>query len=113
MKIAAYQAPLLDCGSFDAVELFIPHVAGSEGQGVETLCCPEEILSRLANNERSPFDMELDVDSAELEGLLAPLLRETVSIAIGFTEFLDDLLWLVLLALHESPPYPLRAVRLA
>ena len=49
MRVAGYQAPLLPCGSKEAVELIRKRVECSEAEGVETLCSPEAVLGGLAD----------------------------------------------------------------
>ncbi len=48
MRVAAFQAPLLQAGSMDAIGLIRTRVAQCEAQSVEVLCCPEGILGGLA-----------------------------------------------------------------
>jgi len=45
MKVAAYQAPLLHCGSMEAIELIRQQVKRCESEGVAILCCPEPFLA--------------------------------------------------------------------
>ena len=45
MKVAAYQAPLLAAGSFQAIALMQERVVWCESEGVSILCCPEAILA--------------------------------------------------------------------
>jgi predicted amidohydrolase len=41
MKVAAYQAPLLPSGCWEALELIRGRVKWCETEGVDILCCPE------------------------------------------------------------------------
>lgn len=85
MKIATYQAPLLPGGSMDAAALIRDRVTWCESEGVEILCCPEAVLGGLADDAQCPADIAIDVDSGELQALLAPLASPVTTI-VGFTE---------------------------
>ncbi|HSS49312.1 MAG TPA: carbon-nitrogen hydrolase family protein, partial [Thermoanaerobaculia bacterium] len=61
MRVAAYQAPLLPCGSMAAVELIRRRVEQCEAAGVEILCCPEAVLGGLADYAARPAEFALDV----------------------------------------------------
>lgn len=84
MNVAAYQAPLLEPGSNDAVDSIRDAVKACEAQHVEMLCCPEAILGGLADYARDPGAHAIDTDA--LTGALAPLASETVTTIVGFTE---------------------------
>lgn len=86
MKIAAYQAPLLRCGSMEAIELIRQQVKRCESEGVAILCCPEAILGGLADYSPQPVDFAIDVERGQLVTVLAPLSSSTVTIIVGFTE---------------------------
>jgi predicted amidohydrolase len=86
MKVAAYQAPLLPCGSMEAVELIRKRVAWCEAEGVEILCCPEAVLGGLADYAARPAEFALDVASGQLSAALTPLASDTVTTILGFTE---------------------------
>ncbi len=86
MKVAAYQAPLLPCGSMEAVELIRRRVEWCEAAGVEILCCPEAVLGGLADYAARPAEFALDVESGQLGAVLAPLASDTVTTVLGFTE---------------------------
>ncbi len=86
MKVAAYQAPLLPCGSMEAVELIRKRVDWCEAEGVEVLCCPEAVLGGLADYAKCPTDFAIDVESGQLGTVLAPLASDTVTTILGFTE---------------------------
>lgn len=88
MKVAAYQAPHLEFGSFEAVELIRRQLAICEAEGVTTLCCPEAILGVLAHESdgESPADVALGVSNGELAQVVGPLLGSTVRVIVGFTE---------------------------
>lgn len=90
MKVAAYQAPLLESGSMEAIELIRAQLETCEAEGVELLCCPEGILGGLADYADDPLRFALDVESGELETVLSPLASERVSLIIGFTESTED-----------------------
>ena len=57
-----------------------------EAEGVEILCCPEAVLGGLADDAARPADMAIDVESGQLEAVLAPLASSTVTTIVGFTE---------------------------
>lgn len=86
MKVAAYQAPLRDVGSTEAVGLIRAQVARCEAEGVEVLCCPEGVLGGLADYAVRPADIALDVEAGQLHELLAPLASDRVTTILGFTE---------------------------
>src|SRR4051795_6986993 len=86
MKVAAYQAPLLPCGSMEAVELIRKRVDWCEAEGVEILCCPEAVLGGLADYAACPADLAFDVESRQLSVALTPLASDTVTTILGFTE---------------------------
>lgn len=86
MRVAAYQAPLLPCGSMEAAELIRKRVVWCEAEGVEILCCPETILGGLADYAAHPADLAIDVESGQLSAALAPLASDTVTTILGFTE---------------------------
>ncbi|MEO7999892.1 MAG: carbon-nitrogen hydrolase family protein [Gemmatimonadaceae bacterium] len=86
MKVAAYQAPLLDVGSMAAVALIRERVEWCEDNGVEVLCCPEGVLGGLADYSSHPTRFAIDVKSGKLESILAPLKSKTVTTILGFTE---------------------------
>lgn len=88
MKIAAYQAPYLEFGSLEAVELIQSQLLTCEAEGVTTLCCPEAILGGLAHESagESPADVALGVSNGELANVVDPLLGSAVQVIIGFTE---------------------------
>ena len=86
MRVAAYQAPLLPGGSLDALELIRHRVKWCETEGVDILCCPEAVLGGLADDAECPLDIAIDVESGQLEALLAPLASKSVTAIVGFTE---------------------------
>jgi predicted amidohydrolase len=86
MKVAAYQAPLLPGGSLAALQLIRDRVKWCETAGVAILCCPEAVLGGLADDAACPVDIAIDVESGELEVLLAPLASKSVTAIVGFTE---------------------------
>lgn len=86
MKVAAYQAPLLPCGSMAAIELVREQVRFCESESVSILCCPEAILGGLADYASQPIDFAIDVDRGQLAAVLAPLASSVVTSIVGFTE---------------------------
>ena len=86
MKVAAYQAPLLPAGSMEALGLIRDRVKWCETEGVDILCCPEAVLGGLADDAQCPVDIAIDVESGQLETLLAPLASKSVTAIVGFTE---------------------------
>jgi predicted amidohydrolase len=86
MKVAAYQAPLLSSGSMAALELIRNRVKWCETEGVDILCCPEAVLGGLADDAEYPADIAVDVESGQLEALLAPLASKWVTAIVGLTE---------------------------
>ncbi len=86
MKVAAYQAPLQATGSMKVIDLIREQVLRCEAQGVEILCCPEGVLGGLADYVDSPADIAINVESGQLQALLAPLASDKVATILGFTE---------------------------
>lgn len=87
--VAAYQAPLLPGGSFEAIALIAAQVAKCEALGVTILCCPEGILGGLADYADRPHEIAVNVRNGQLERLLAPIASDTVTTIVGFSE-IDD-----------------------
>jgi len=100
MKVAAYQAPLLAAGSFEAIALIQERVAWCESEGVSILCCPEAILGGLADYCEDPALFAIRTDDNQLNRVLAPLASETVTSIIGFTELADDRLYSAAAVFH-------------
>jgi 5-aminopentanamidase len=100
MKVAAYQAPLLAAGSFEAIALIQARVAWCESEGVSILCCPEAILGGLADYCEDPALFAIRTDDNQLNRVLAPLASETVTSIIGFTELADDRLYSAAAVFH-------------
>jgi predicted amidohydrolase len=91
VKVAAYQAPLLDAGSMDALGLIRTRVAWCEAEGVSVLCCPEAILGGLADNSSGdPMRFAIGVQDGRLDAMLAPLASDRVTTIVGFTERTAD-----------------------
>ena len=53
---------------------------------MDILCCPEAVLGGLADDAQCPVDIAIDVESDQLEELLAPLASKSVTAIVGFTE---------------------------
>lgn len=86
VKVAAFQAPLLPCGSMEAIRLIRERVRWCETEGVEILCCPEAVLGGLADYAPRPADFAIGVEGGRLAAVLAPLASATVTTIVGFTE---------------------------
>jgi 5-aminopentanamidase len=87
VKVAAYQAPLLPCGTtLAALGLIRERVDWCESAGVEILCCPEGILGGLADYAAQPTDIAIEVEGGQLDAVLAPLASDKVATILGFTE---------------------------
>lgn len=86
MKVAAYQVPLSATGSMEVLGLIRQQVVYCESKGIEILCCPEGVLGGLADYASSPSDFAIDVESGQLDSLLAPLASDSVATILGFTE---------------------------
>ena len=82
MKVAAYQAPLLDTGSLDALGLMRKQVERCETEGVSILCCPEAVLGGLADYSEHPSQFAISAEAGLLESTLAPLASDTVTTII-------------------------------
>ena len=90
MRVAAYQAPLLDAGSLDALALIRAQVERCESKRVDILCCPEAILGGLADYSDDPTRFAIPSSVSRLESTLAVLASDTVTTILGFTELADD-----------------------
>jgi len=90
MKVAAYQAPLLAAGSPEAIEFIREQVRRCELEGISILCCPEAILGGLADYSKNPSKFAIKTDDRQLDKVLAPLVSDTVTSIVGFTELSDD-----------------------
>jgi len=87
VKVAAYQAPLAACSSIkDAIDLARQRVALCESMGVEILCCPEGLLGGLADYAPRPAEIAINVETGQLNAMLAPLASDMVATIVGFTE---------------------------
>jgi predicted amidohydrolase len=86
VRVAAYQTPLLPCGSMDVLGLIRARVEWCEKEGVTILCCPEAILGGLADYSEPPTQFAIATDAGRLDSLLAPLASDTVTTIVGFTE---------------------------
>jgi predicted amidohydrolase len=84
VKVAAYQAPLLEPASKDAFEAIRAAITESEAQQVDILCCPEAILGGLADDARDPRAHA--IEASALIDVLAPLASDRVTTIVGFTE---------------------------
>jgi len=102
VKVAAYQAPLLRSGSFDALDLIRTRVAWCEAHGVAILCCPEAILGGLADDATDPTAFAIDVQGDALRTVLAPLASQTVTTIVGFTELAAGRLYNAAAVLHQG-----------
>jgi len=84
VRVAAWQAPLLETGSMAALGLIQHQIERCESEGVTVLCCPEAILGGLADSVDDPLAFAIPLD--RLESVLAPLSSDTVTVIVGFTE---------------------------
>ena len=86
MKVAAYQAPLLESARAETIARIREQVNLCERAGVAILCCPEGVLGGLADYSTRPRDIAIDVQGGELDEVLRPLASSTVTTIVGFTE---------------------------
>jgi predicted amidohydrolase len=70
----------------EALELIRDRVKWCETEGVDILCCPEAVLGGLADDAECPLDFAIDVESGQLQALLAPRASKSVTAIVGFTE---------------------------
>jgi 5-aminopentanamidase len=84
VRVAAYQAPLLEAGSPEALGLIRAQVERCAAEDVAILCCPEAVLGGLADYADDPSRFALA--ASRLDSVLAPLASETVTCIVGFTE---------------------------
>lgn len=87
-RVAAFQAPYLPFGSFEAVDLIKAQLDACEAAGVAVLCCPEAVIGGLAHESggQSPAQVALGVHDGELTDVLAPLMETEIIVIGGFTE---------------------------
>jgi predicted amidohydrolase len=90
IRVAAYQAPLLPSGSMEAIGLVAQQVRACEFAGVELLCCPEGVLGGLADYTSRPFEIAIGTRNGQLQNLLEPIVSDTVTTVLGFTEMGED-----------------------
>src|SRR5262249_2080827 len=90
MKVAAYQAPLPAPNSMKGIGLIGEQVNWCEANGVEILCCPEGVLGGLADYVSQTVGIAIQVESGQLDAVLAPLASDTVTTILGFTEIDRD-----------------------
>ena len=90
MRVAAYQAPLLPGGSMEALQLIRDRVKWCETEGVDILCCPEAVLGGLADDAQCPVEFAINVESGQLETLLAPLASKSVTAIVVAAIRMDD-----------------------
>src|SRR5882724_6429654 len=90
MKVAAYQAPLLPAGCPEVIDFIREQVRRCESEGVSILCCPEAILGGLADYSGNPSKFAIRIDDGQLDEVLAPLVSDTVTSIVSFTELADD-----------------------
>jgi predicted amidohydrolase len=57
-----------------------------ESHGVAILCCPEALLGGLADYAADPREFAIDARADRLARALAPLVSDTVTTIVGFTE---------------------------
>ena len=86
VKIATYQAPLLENGSMEALSYLRTQIDVCEDKGVEILCCPEAVLGGLADYSDRPSELAFNIENGQLGEFLSPLTSKTVSAIIGLTE---------------------------
>ena len=88
LRVAAFQAPYLPFGSFEAVGLIKGQLEVCEAAGVAVLCCPEAVIGGLAHESdgQSPAAVALGVHDGELTDVLAPLMETNITVIVGFTE---------------------------
>jgi len=84
VRVAAYQAPLLDPSVSDALDLIRTQIERCEAEEVRILCCPEAILGGLADYGDDPFRFAIPLD--RLDDVLSPLSSDVVTTIVGFTE---------------------------
>ena len=84
MRVAAYQAPLLQPGSDEALRLLRDTVKSCEARGVDILCCPEAILGGLADYAADP--RACAIETRGVVRALTPLASDIVTTIVGFTE---------------------------
>jgi predicted amidohydrolase len=103
VRVAAYQAPLLEPGSNDAFEAIRDAVKACEAQHVDILCCPEAIVGGLADYAADPRAHAFDTSRDALTRALAPLASDSVTTIVGFSEIAaGDILYNAAAVLHRG-----------
>jgi 5-aminopentanamidase len=86
VRVAAYQPLMATCAVADTIARIRERVIWCETNGIDILCCPEAVLGGLADYARRPQEIAIDVESGQLQQILAPLASDRVTTIIGFTE---------------------------
>jgi predicted amidohydrolase len=74
------------CYDGSALESLRHRVRECERAGVTLLCCPEGTLGGLADYSDAPETIALRIDGDSLAQRLGPLMSESVTVIVGFTE---------------------------
>ena len=88
MKVAAFQAPFLPFGSFDAIDQIRDRIAECDELGVDLLVCPESVIGGLAleSDGHDPDQVALGVASGELADAVGSWRPVATTVVAGFTE---------------------------
>ena len=84
MRVAAYQAPLLEPQWPGAIDRLRAQVERCEAEDVSILCCPEALFGGLADDVADPDAVA--IDTSRIGEVLAPLSSNRVATIVGFTE---------------------------
>jgi predicted amidohydrolase len=100
VKVAAYQAPLVEPGSNSSVESIRNAIDACEAQHVDILCCPEAIVGGLADYARDASAHA--IETSALASALAPLASDRVTTIVGFTERANGALYNAAAVVHRG-----------
>jgi 5-aminopentanamidase len=84
VKVAAYQAPLVEPGSNGSLESIRNAIDACEAQHVDILCCPEAIVGGLADYAHDANAHA--IETSALTHAFASLASHRVTTIVGFTE---------------------------
>jgi len=92
VRVAAFQAPFLPFGSFDAVGLIRERIAECDTLGIELLVCPESVVGGLAleSEGHDPDRVAVGVATGELATTIDSWRPASATVVAGFTERDED-----------------------
>jgi 5-aminopentanamidase len=86
----------------EAIGLIAAQVRRCESLGVAFLCCPEGILGGLADYASRPYEIAISAQDGELQRRLTPIISESVTTVLGFTEITAGRLFNAAAVVHKG-----------